>query len=70
MPSASNNFPIVEKERFKPQLSVTPSGKKLLDFGQNMAGYVEFEINAREGQKITLEFGELLHDGELTLENI
>lgn len=70
VPSASNNFPIAEKERFKPTLSITPSGKKLLDFGQNIAGYVEFEINAREGEKIILEFGELLHDGELTLENI
>lgn len=70
MPSASNNFPIAEKERFKPTLSVTPSGKKLLDFGQNIAGYAEFEITARKGQKIILEFGELLRDGELTLENI
>lgn len=70
LPSASNNFPIAEKERFKPTLSVTPSGKKLLDFGQNIAGYAEFEVTARKGQKIILEFGELLRDGELTLENI
>ena len=70
LPSASNNFPIAEKERFKPTLSVTPSGKKLLDFGQNIAGYAEFEVTARKGQRIILEFGELLRDGELTLENI
>ena len=70
LPSASNNFPIAEKERFKPALSVTPSGKTLLDFGQNIAGYAEFEVTARNGQKIILEFGELLRDGELTLENI
>lgn len=34
VPSASNNFPIAEKERFKPQLSVTPSGKNCSTSGR------------------------------------
>ncbi|MCR4615610.1 MAG: glycoside hydrolase family 78 protein [Clostridiales bacterium] len=69
-PTASNNVPIAEKETFKGSLTTTPSGKKLLDFGQNIAGYVSFNVNAKAGQKLTLRFGELLKDGELYQKNI
>lgn len=70
IPSESNNVPIAEKERFKPRITLTPSGKTLLDFGQNIAGYIEFEVTAKKGQRINIEFGELLENGELTLKNI
>ena len=69
-PTASNNVPIAEKETFKGKMTVTPDGKKLIDFGQNMAGYIAFKIKAKAGQKLTLRFGEMLRDGELTLKNI
>ncbi|MBO4770496.1 MAG: alpha-L-rhamnosidase N-terminal domain-containing protein, partial [Clostridia bacterium] len=42
IPTASNNVPVTEHERFHPVITTAPNGKKLLDFGQNMAGYVEF----------------------------
>lgn len=71
VPSASNNVPIAEKETFKGEMTTSPSGKKLINFKQNMAGYVSFKINAKKGQKITLRFGEMLDEnGELTLKNI
>lgn len=71
VPSASNNVPISEKETFKGEMTTAPSGKKLINFKQNMAGYVSFKINAKKGQKITLRFGEMLDEnGELTLKNI
>ena len=71
VPSASNNVPVREHERFTPQLIHTPSGKTVLDFGQNIAGYVSFRLQARQGQKITLTHGEMLdREGELTLRNI
>ncbi len=71
LPTASNNVPVVERERFKPTLITTPSGKKVLDFGQNIAGYIEFSLNAHEGQRIKLRFGELIaSDGEFTQTNI
>ena len=71
VPTASNNVPIAEKETFKGNLSVTPSGKKLIDFGQNIAGYVSFKVKAKAGQRIVLRFGEMLDkSGELTLKNI
>ena len=40
LPSASNNVPIAEKETFKGEMTTAPSGKKLINFKQNMAGYV------------------------------
>ena len=70
VPSASNNVPIAERETFKGTLSITPSGKKLIDFGQNFAGYISFRVNAKAGQKLTIRFGEMLVDGELSLKNI
>lgn len=71
IPTASNNVSVVEHERLKPSLIITPSGKSVLDFGQNIAGYVEFTINARASQKIQLRFGELLDEkGEFTQKNI
>ena len=69
-PSASNNVPVAEKETFTGTLSVTPSGKKLIDFGQNIAGYISFRINARAGQKLVFRFGEMLKEGELYQKNI
>ena len=70
-PSASDNVPVTEHERLKAELMTTPSGKTVLDFGQNIAGYVEFTVTAHAGQKIRLRFGELLdEDSEFTQKNI
>lgn len=71
VPSASNNVPVTEHERLSARLIRTPSGKTVLDFGQNIAGYVEFALLARSGQTIKLRFGELLDEsGEFTQKNI
>ena len=71
VPCASNNVFIKEHERFKAEMITSPSGKKILDFRQNFAGYIEFDIKAKKGQKITLRFGEMLDEnGEFTQKNI
>lgn len=71
MPTASNNVPVTEHERFTPTLIATLSGKTVLDFGQNLAGYVEFSLTARQGQRVFLRFGEMLNEnGEFTQKNI
>ena len=71
IPTASNNVPVTEHEQFTPTVSKSPNGKWLLDFGQNIAGYVSFRIQANAGQKLTFRFGELLdEEGNLTLKNI
>lgn len=60
IPVCSNNNCMKEKEVFLPKLIISPSGKKILDFSQNIAGFIEFKINAKKGQKISLYFGEML----------
>ena len=70
-PTSSNNVPVTEHEVFKPSVITTPSGKKVLDFGQNIAGYIQLSITAKEGQTLKLRFGETFDkDGEFTQKNI
>lgn len=70
-PVSSNNVPITEHEKFSVQKVITtPGGAKVLDFGQNIAGYIAFSVNAKKGQKIKLRFGEMFDEnGEFTQKN-
>ena len=62
--------PIKAHETFKAELITAANGDSLLDFGQNFAGYVEFEVNAKAGQQILLQHGETLDaDGNFTVSN-
>lgn len=72
VPSASNNVPITEHEIFPvKEIIKTPNGATVLDFGQNIQGYIEFTVNASKGQKVFMRFGEMLDkDGEFTQRNI
>lgn len=71
VPAASDNVAVTEHEHFFPKLLRTPAGKTVLDFGQNIAGYVRFSLTAKAGQEVFLRFGELLDDsGEFTQKNI
>lgn len=70
-PTASDNVYITEHETFKPSVITTPAGKTVLDFGQNMAGYIQFSVNAKKNDKLHLRFGEMFDtDGEFTQKNI
>lgn len=71
MPVSSNNVPVTEHERFTvKQVITTPGGAKVLDFGQNIAGYISFAVTAKRGQKIKLRFGEMFDEnGEFTQKN-
>ncbi|MBS4462122.1 family 78 glycoside hydrolase catalytic domain [Aerococcaceae bacterium zg-B36] len=65
-----NTVPIIENERFVGKIFTTPNGDKVIDFGQNIAGYPEIEIDAKEGQVIRLVCGEALDEnGNFTQEN-
>ena len=69
--TASNNVRVTEHENFKPTVITTPSGKKVLDFGQNIAGYLKFTMEAKAGQTLRLRFGETFDaEGEFTQKNI
>ena len=48
----------------------TPAGEWVVDFGQNITGYVEFTVDAHEGEQIKILHGEILgKDGNFYNEN-
>ena len=52
---------ITEHERLTPiEIFRTPKGELVLDFGQNMTGYVEVSIKAPRGSRIVLHHAEVL----------
>ena len=71
IPTASNNVPVVEHERFHPVITKQPNGKTLLNFGQNIQGILSFRVHAREGQRLVFRCGEMLDgNGIFTQKNI
>ena len=69
--AASDNVPVREKERFKPVLLRSESGARILDFGQNIAGYLEFSVKGKKGEQLRLVCGELLDkNGHVDLSGI
>lgn len=70
-PTASDNVLPKRQERFRAKRIVTPSGKQVLDFGQNLAGFVAFRVKGKAGQQIRLRLGEVLDkDGEFMQHNM
>lgn len=71
VPTASDNVAVTEHEHFTPTVTKSPNGKTLLDFGQNIAGYIAFRLQAKQEQRIVFRFGEMLDaEGNLTQKNI
>ena len=61
-----------EQERVYPcELIVTPKGEKVIDFGQNLAGYVEVKTNAKRGERIVITHAEVLDkEGNFYTDNL
>lgn len=59
--------PVRRIETLSPvELITTPSGKSILDFGQNLVGYLRIKkVRGATGHKITLKHAEVLEHGEL-----
>ena len=56
-----NGEAIAEHERIAPvDYFVTPKGERVLDFGQNITGYVEFSISAQKGEMLEISHAETL----------
>ncbi len=71
IPTASNNVAVMEQERFTSVVTKAPNGKWLLNFGQNIAGYISFRVHAKMGQQLVFRFGEMLDEnGNLTQKNV
>ena len=55
------NEPIRKHETFKViEVITTPEGDQVLDFGQNLVGFVEVKIKGNKGDKIILKHAEVL----------
>lgn len=57
---------ICEKERVAAKSIIhTPKGETVIDFGQEVTGYVEFTVKAKAGDRIRIQHGEVLdRDGD------
>ena len=52
---------VKEQERLSvKKIIITSKGETVLDFGQNMTGYLEFTVDAHKGDEISFSFGEIL----------
>jgi alpha-L-rhamnosidase len=52
--------PVIEHEKLEGKIITTPKGEKVIDFGQNFAGYIEIDVEAKAGQTVILEMTESL----------
>lgn len=60
------SLPIHIKKRIKPiDYFVSPKGEHILDFGQNLTGWIEFEAK----NNVSVQFGEILQNGCFYNEN-
>lgn len=64
--------PVRITKRIKPvSFILTPKKEAVLDFGQNMTGFVEVKVNGIPGQKIVIRHAEVLDkDGNFYTENL
>jgi alpha-L-rhamnosidase len=46
-------------------VSTSPTGKLVLDFGQNLVGRLQITVRGEEGSTVTLRHAEVLQDGDL-----
>ena len=69
---ATENEPVKKQEIFKPfKIITTPKGEKVLDFGQNLVGWVVMKAKGKTGDKITLSHAEVLDKtGNFYTENL
>lgn len=55
------NEPVRKHETFEPkEIITTPEGDKVIDFGQNLVGFVEVSISGKAGDSIILDHAEVL----------
>jgi len=69
---AQEGVPVKAIETIKPvQIIHTPKGETVLDFGQNMVGWVRFSVEAAAGWKVILKHAEILDkDGNFYVDNL
>ncbi len=62
---------ILKKHAFSPvEVIHTKKGETVLDFGQNLTGWVEFEVKEPKGKEILISYGEVLQGGCFYRDNL
>lgn len=64
------SLPIVKHEEFHPELIQTPKKEMVLDFGQNLTGWVEIDAELSKGMTVMLSASEILQDECFYRENL
>jgi alpha-L-rhamnosidase len=69
---ATWNEMVRKKETFSPvKIFNTPAGERVIDFGQNLVGWVQMKVTGPAGTKITLSHAEILDkEGNFYIENL
>jgi len=61
---ATVNEPVKQHEVFKPiKIFRTPKGDQIIDFGQNLVGWVKFKVHGKAGDTIRLSHAEVMDKG-------
>ncbi|WP_435620096.1 family 78 glycoside hydrolase catalytic domain [Thermoanaerobacterium thermosulfurigenes] len=65
-------LPVRRQEFIKPiSMIITPKGEKVIDFGQNLAGWAKFTVRGKCGDKVVLKHAEVLDsEGNFYTENL
>ncbi|MGE4587020.1 MAG: family 78 glycoside hydrolase catalytic domain [Mangrovibacterium sp.] len=69
---ATENEPVRKHEVLKPvSIITTPSGDSVIDFGQNMVGWVQMKVSGKAGDRVSLSHSEVLDkDGNFYTESL
>ena len=65
------SLPVKIKEKIKPiEIIKTPKNEIILDFGQNMTGWVKFKVREKKGNKVSLQYSEIMQNDCFYNENL
>lgn len=65
------SIPVLAKEEIEPiELLVTPTGERVFDLGQNIAGGFRMKVHEPKGTKIRIQMGEILQKGNFYRDNL
>ena len=54
---------VVQHDTLQPTLLISPKGEKILDFHQNMVGFIRYKGSLKKGQRLHILHGEVLQQG-------
>jgi alpha-L-rhamnosidase len=69
---ASEGEPVKKIQELRPRkIFTTPKGEKVIDLGQNMVGWVKLKVKGKKGDRVTINFAEVLDkEGNFYTDNL